>query len=62
MTRVRLESRSYDQGRRKKKRPYPFGHAAVCYCSTRVLLHAKVLKETATEGITGSFVTFLYHW
>ena len=28
VTRVRVEPRSFDQGRRKKRRLYPFGHAA----------------------------------
>ena len=29
------------------------------YCCTRVLLHAKKLKETETEETVGFFVTFL---
>ena len=36
-----------------------WGHAPVNYCFSRVLVYAKMLKETKTEETIGLFVTFL---
>ena len=57
MTRVRVEPRSFDQGRRKKRRLYPFGHAAD---SNEIVINGLGMRRINFEKKRISFVLTMH--